>query len=236
MTDKGKKIVYGKVASQFKDAFLADEMQKLTRPPEAKKEEPKKPYIVSNPYGVLIGARLRRFKPVIEALTKNFCLRLISREDYILSLRRECGEMMKGVQQLYSYSVSSDNVKSATNDAVDMAYKMTEGIKRPEMDIQMAQPLIQAILSSIGESVEKYTQNPLKKSEGSADNKIKGTFLSRFPEHIRKAIYQRLTMIGLNPNDEVTLKRLARNLGADPDKIIEQLEKGIIPDELKGWL
>jgi hypothetical protein len=250
MSDQNKKksVAYGQLAEEYRDAIIKDSVQHLTRPasPEEKhREESQKqgPSILSDPQGTIIRSRLQRFKPAITHYAKNLCMRHISQDDFLISVRNESQKLLENIQSMGRLMLSSGQVRDKVNEVVDTLHKMMEGIPRGHMDIQMVPPIVDKTMEIIETAIATRAAMPEREKHQEIRERAAQRYpspendpLADFPPEIRQAIVERLTMIGLNPRDIDTIKRLARQFGVeDPDAAIEQLKRGEIPEELKNF-
>lgn len=246
---KPKKVVYGRLAEQFRDAIAEDSVRHLTRPasPEEKhrqESQSKSPSILTDPQGTIIRARMKRFKPAITHYAKNLCLRHISQDDFLIAVRNESQKLLENIQSMGRLMMGGDQIRAKVREILTTLQQMMDGIPKSQMDIQMVTPIVEKIVDTIEAAIatraampdhEKYQEIRDKAAERLplAENDP----LADFPAEIRSRITERLTMIGLNPRDLDTIKRVARQFGVeDPDEAIEQLKKGEIPEQLKNFL
>lgn len=235
------RTAYGKFAEQFKDEIIAEHVRKLTKPKEPGEEAPDRtPQILKDPQGLIIRGRMLRFKPTITSYAKNFCLRLISRDDFLIATRNDTRKLLQGVGAMGSIMLSSSKIEKAVQEIVDMLYRMTEGIPLRDMDINMVPPLVDTVMKIVENTLAERTAKPahekfqeLRKQQGPT---LINDPLDEFPPKIRELLLNRLPTMGLNPRDMPTLKRLARQMGLDPDEAIEELKQGRIPEKLKNFL
>lgn len=238
---KRSKILYGKIAEQYKDTILADHIRDLTRrKKDDDKKEKKSPRIVSDPQGLIIQGRLRRFKPTITSYAKNFCLGLISRDDFLIATRNDTRKFLNSVSSMGRLFIPPEQVNHMVNEVVDTLYQMTEELTPRDMDIHMVPPIVDTIMGIIEKKFAERSE--ISDHEKFAEAKEGGSPLpandplSEFPPEIQKLLLSRLPMLGLNPRDIPTLKRLARQMGVDPDEAIAEMKAGRIPDKLKNFL
>lgn len=250
MSDQEKrpeKVAYGRLASQYKDAIVKDSVQHLTRPPteEEKQQEAakKSPGIVSDPQGTIIRARIQRFKPALEHYAKNLCFRQITKDDFLISIRNESQKLLENIQSMGRLMLSTGQVRDHVHEVVDTLHKMMEGIPESQMDIQMVTPIVDTIIGIIEKAIASRAAMPAHEKYQEMKDKATQRMpipqddpLAEFPPEIRSRITERMAMIGLNPRDMETIKRLARQFGVeDPDEAIEQLKRGEIPEQLQKF-
>lgn len=235
------RTAYGKFAEEFKDEIIAEHVRKLTKPKEPGEDAPDRtPQILQDPQGVIIRGRMLRFKPTIMSYAKNFCLRLISRDDFLIATRNDTRKLLQGVSAMGRMMLSSSQIEKAVREVVDTLYRMTEGIPLRDMDINMVPPIVDTVIGIVENTFAAQAGKPahekIQEARGQPRPTIENDPLNEFPPKIRELLLNRLPMMGLNPRDMPTLQRLARQMGIDPDEAIEELKQGRIPEKLKNFL
>jgi hypothetical protein len=226
------KIAYGKVAEQYKQAILDDKMAQLTRPGGKEKDLPKKSNLLADPHKALVGSQLHRYRPTVVRYAKNFCLRLISKDDFFIAIRNDTRKLLDMAYSLGKLPLNSPGISKEVWNIISHVNGMLEGIEEKDLDIHMAPVLTDAIIGMVEAILNSGDQIP-KKHE--VREKMSGP-LSKLPPNIRSVIVDRLRALGLDPNDESVLRGLARKFGLDPDEVLEQLGRGEIPNSLKPFL
>ena len=236
---KKKKVLYGNIAEGFRDAILADEVSRLARPKKDEPGKPEVPALISDPQGMIIRSRLKRFRPTIDSYCKNFCLDRISRDDFFIAIRNECRKMFNGIRTLGRMHITPSQVEEYSRGIMYAVARMLEGVPASAVEINMVPPLLDAVMQMVeqafaersamtmGEKIDEGRVDPRKPRD---DDPLKD-----FPDAIREAIVNRMVSMGLNPRDVTTLKRLIRQLGMEPDEAFEELKAGRIPDKLKKY-
>jgi hypothetical protein len=230
-----KKVVYGRIAEQFRQAVIADEVKRLTE--KKKADEEKVPEIISDPQGMIIRGRLRRFKPAILTYAKNFCLHLISEDDFLLAVKGEARRMLTSVRSMGRIRISATQVEQYSKDIVYTLARMLQDVPEAAIEINMATPLVDAVMSMIEQVFAERAALPdhEKLGEGKETAVSEDDPLKDFPPDIRALVVERLVMLGLNPRDIDTIKRFARQMGVDPEEAIEEMKQGRIPEKLRKF-
>lgn len=240
------KVAYGSVAAEYRKAILEDEMRRLTKPKSEESEKPKKDVkatVLQDPQGAIIRGRLVRFKPAMTRYAKNFCLRLISQDDLLLSVRNESRKLLMSLQSMGRLMIPPDQLDKCVRNILLTLQQMFEGITARELDIQMTTPIVDTIMGQIEKLIADRSATPDYEKIAELKGEQKGMEvdkddpLAQFPPHIRKAIVTRLSMIGIDPRNMEALMGLAKQFGIeDPEAALEKLRNGEIPDELKHIL
>jgi hypothetical protein len=235
---KKRTVAYGRIAEQFRSAILAEDVKKLAQPKQDEPED-KAPQILSDPQGMIIRGRLLRFKPTITSYAKNFCLRLISEDDFLISVRNESRKMLTSVRSMGRVQITMAQVEKYVRDIVYTLAKMLQDISPNQIDIQMAPPLVDAVMDMVEQAFAERAALPdhekvQEQSQPQGDVPANDPFKD-FPPEIRSLIVQRMAMLGVQTRDMDTLKRMARQFGVDPDEAIEEMKQGRIPDSLKRF-
>jgi hypothetical protein len=237
---KKKKVLYGNIAENFREAILADEVSRLARPKKDEPAKPEVPALISDPQGMIIRGRLKRFRPTIDSYCKNFCLDRITRDDFLLAIRNECRKMFNGIRTLGRIHITPTQVNEYAQGIMYAIARMLQGVPDSAVEINMVPPLLDAVMQMVEQAFAERSAMSMhdKIDEGRPDPQKPRDDdpLKDFPESIRTAIVNRMIEMGLNPRDVVTLKRLIRQLGMEPDEAFEELKAGRIPDKLKKYL
>lgn len=238
---RSKKRLWGKIASQYRNEIMAFEARRLAKPKQEESEKTRKPLLIENPQKALIQAHMKRYAPTIKRYVANFCMRLLPRNDLYVAVSNETRKMLNNVRRIMHLSVTQRDVDNTVREIIATLEEMMTGLKDRDMEITMVSPIMEAITGKVEEFAD-YAQNATRKLHDQEAQDIATPTkpdpndpLSVFPPKIARVIRQRLSSIGMSPNDTEQLKFLIRNLGVDPDEAFEQLKRGIVPEKLRKF-
>lgn len=231
-------------ARDFITAFDAAEKAKPKR--EAEPEAPKSVFTES-PQTALVAARLRRFKPMVKAYCSNYCMRLIPRQDLFAAVRTSSSKLLNDARNMSKVALTRRKIHEIVDRIVLGMEGVLEGVSDRQVGIEYIEPLMGVVMGGLGEAfsariamTDEQRIAEAREQEGAgliktpAQRSLSG-LLAQLPPEMAEKIRQRLYAIGINPNDEKSLKFLIRNLGVNPDEAMEQLRNGEIPEKLKGF-
>ena len=219
------RIAYGSVAQQYKEVLAEETLRQ-------KMQDKKGDAVIVSPQQRIMSSRVLKYRKSVERYSKNYCFALIDTHDYTISVRNETDNLFRDYRMLSHGQFSAERCNEVTRNIVRELSVILEETDNNPPNVQMIPRLLRHIL----DRVTAFLADPGRSPAATLKIFTKSHFLSGLPEGIQDRIISRLVSMGLNPEDQATLKSILTQLGVDPETIVSEISLNGVPKQLERLL